>query len=300
MSKGLHIKRKNEYIENYLQNKGELQLLGKGDGAEVLIQKVSANETVFIEAAEYSEVMEFYYILEGEVEFVDSDVHLGPGDYFYCHYLKEPVEVRSLSDSKWLYFTTNPVFQDLSSSIKELVELSKLVEEKDSYTHSHTQSVKDYALKIGNNLRLSKEKIENIAFAAILHDIGKIDIPDEIIKKPGKLTDEEFDIIKQHPIIGAEIVKKTYYENLSEIILQHHERINGTGYPYGLKGDEIIIEAQVVAMADTFHAMASDRPYRKAMDIKDIVEEIRGLSGVHFDKKLVDALIEILEEENEI
>ena len=184
--------------------------------------------------------------------------------------------------------------------IQELVKLTESVADKDQYTHEHNLSVKNYATKIGNNLRLSKEIIENIAFAAILHDIGKVDIPDEILKKPGKLTEEEFDIIKEHPIIGVEMVKETHYENLSDIILQHHERIDGTGYPYGLKGDEIMIEAQVVAMADVFHAMASDRPYRKAIDIKDIVEEINGLSGIQYDKKIVDALMEIIEEDNEI
>lgn len=296
----IHIRKKNNYLENYVQRSGELQLLSKGDGSEVMIQKINANATVFIEPGENIEIMEFFYILEGELKFQGSNDPLKQGDYFYSHYLTKPTEFYTLSHVTLLYFTTQPVFQYLSSTVSELMKLSKTVEEKDSYTHSHANTVKDYAMRIGNKLRLSKEKIENIGFAAILHDIGKIDIPDEILKKPGELTEEEFEIIKKHPIIGAEMVKGTYYENLSDIILQHHERIDGTGYPYGFKGDEIIIEAQVIAMADTYHAMSSDRPYRKALDPIDIVNELKELSGKRFDEKIVDALVEILKEENEI
>lgn len=300
MGKGLHICRNGNYLKNFIQTAGELQLLSKGDGAEVLIQKARENSTVFIEPGKNVELMEFYYVLKGELEFVDCKERIAQGDYFYSHYLTEPVELRTIADIELLYFATRHVFQDLRTTIGELMELSKEVEGKDDYTHSHTNTVKDYAIKIGNKLGLSKEKVGKIGFAAMLHDIGKIDIPDEILKKPGKLTEEEFEIIKQHPIIGAEKVKGTYYENLSEIILQHHERIDGSGYPYGLKGDEVIIEAQVIAMADTYHAMVSDRPYRKGIDPKDIIKELKELSGKLYNKEIVDALLEILEEDNEI
>lgn len=300
MGKGLHIVKKNHYLDSSTQKSGELQLLGKGDGAEVLLQKVDANVTIFIEPGENIELMEFFYVLEGELKFVDSNKYLNKGDCFYSHCLSDPVELRTLTDIVLLYFTTRPIFHHLSTTIQELVRLTESIEDKDYYTHDHTLKVKDYATRIGNKLGLSKGKIENIGFAAILHDIGKIDIPDKILKKPGKLTEEEFEIIKQHPIIGAEKVKATYYENLSDIILQHHERIDGTGYPYGLQGDEIMIEAQVIAMADTYHAMISDRPYRKGLHSEDIVQELKELSGKHYDEKIVHALLEILKEDDEI
>lgn len=300
MSKGVHIGKKDSYIENYVQNTAELQLLAHGDNCEVLIQKVDANTTIFIEPGRNTELMEFFYVLEGELEKIDTSERIQVGDYFYSSYLSLPVQFKTITDIVLLYFTTQPMFKYLSTTIDELVQLTEKVEVKDLYTHGHTLEVKDYAIKIGNKLGLSRNSIEKIAFAAILHDIGKIDIPDKILKKPGKLTKEEFDIIKKHPVIGAEMVKETYYENLSDIILQHHERIDGTGYPYGLKGDEIMIEAQVIAMADTYHAMASDRPYRKGIDPKEIVEELKELSGKLYDKKIVDALFEILEEDNEI
>ena len=299
MTKGLHICKNGRFLESYIQNSGELQLLGRGDGAEVMIQNVRAYLPVFIEPAANTEILEFYYILDGSIEFIDTKDVSSKGDYFYSHHLTKPVELRTLTQVKLLYFTTYPTFIKLSRTINELVDISEKVQEKDIYTHSHTNHVKDYALKVGNKLRLSKEKIENIGLAAMLHDIGKIDVPDSILKKPGKLTDEEYEIIKKHPEKGAQLVKETYYESVSDIILQHHERIDGSGYPYGLKGNEIMIEAQVVAIADTYHAMISDRPYRKAIPQDEIIEELKGLRGIQYSKQVIDALIEILQEEKE-
>ena len=299
MVKGLHICKKGRYLESYGQSAGELQLLGRGDGAEVMIQNIIANKPVFVEPGDNIEIMEFFYIIEGEVEFADSKERLTKGDYFFSHLLTKPVELRTLTNVELLYFTTQPIFHNLSTTIRQLMELSDQVQEKDSYTHSHTNNVKEYALKIGNKLRLSKEKIENIGLAAMLHDIGKIEVPDYILNTPGKLTEEEFDIIKKHPVIGAELVKETYYENLSDIILQHHERIDGSGYPSGLKGNEILIEAKVVAMADVYHAMITDRPYRKGLKYSEIIKELKELSGIKYDKEIVDALLDIMKEERE-
>lgn len=300
MTKGFHVGKKDTYLENFVQNAGELQLLGMGDGAEIMIQLIRSDSTVFIEPGDDSELMEFFYILEGEIELVDSGKHLKQGDYFYSHLLTEPIEIKTITDTKLLYFVTQPVFRHLSKTIRELMVLSDKVEEKDTYTHSHTNIVKDYAIKLGNKLGLSKEKIQNIGLAAMFHDIGKIDIPDEILKKPGKLTDEEFDLIKEHPDIGAAMLRETYYEDLADIILQHHERIDGSGYPQALKGEEILIEAQVIGMADSYHAMASDRPYRKALSTEYIIEELTELRGKLYGEKIVDAMIEIIHEEMEL
>lgn len=299
MTKGLHIFKNGGYLESYTQSSGKLRLLGKGDGAEVMIQNVKSHVPVFIEPAANTEILEFYYILDGNIEFIDTKEVLSKGDYFYSHHLTRPVELRTLTHVEFLYFTTDPTFIKLSGTIHELMDMSEKVQEKDIYTHSHTNYVKNYALRIGNKLRLSKEQIENIGLAAMLHDIGKIDVPDSILKKPGKLTDEEYEIIKKHPLKGAELVKETYYEKVSDIILQHHERIDGSGYPYGLKGNEIMIEAQIIAIADTYHAMISDRPYRKAIPQDKVIKELKGLRGLQYNKEVIDALFEILEEEKQ-
>lgn len=302
MENGFYIGVGNQYIEKFVQNSGELSLLGKGDGTEVMLQKIKANEVVVVEPGDNGELMEFFYIIEGELEFQKDNkkIILKQGDHFYSHFLKETIQFNTISDVTLLYFTTQPVFHYLSATIRELLQLAKKVEEKDMYTHTHMQRVKDYSVKIGNRLNLSKEKIENIAFASLFHDLGKIYIPDEILNKPGPLTDEEFELIKKHPSDGVELVKKTYYENIAEIIHQHHERLNGSGYPRGLKGKEILLEARIIAVSDTYDAMTTDRAYRDALPTQAVVDELIRLKGTYYDEVVVDALISILKEEEVI
>ncbi|MDR7871029.1 MAG: HD-GYP domain-containing protein [Tissierellaceae bacterium] len=300
MNKGIHIGKKDSFLDRFIQNKAELRLLGKGDGSEVMLQKISANENVIIEPGDYTELMEFFYILDGELEFKcnkSKDI-LQSGDYFYTHHLKEHIQFFTITEVTLLYFSTQPIFHYLSSTIKDLVNLANSVEEKDIYTHGHIQRVKDYGLKIGNKMGLSKEKIENVGFAALFHDLGKLNVPDEILNKPGRLTDEEFEVIKGHSSWGAEIVTKTYFENISEIIKQHHERIDGSGYPNGLKGDEILIEARIIAVADSYDAMTSERSYKDELTPKVAIEELISLKGKLYDSDVVDALVEVLKDEN--
>ncbi len=300
MYKGIHIGINGSFIENFVQNSGELKLLGKGDGSEVMLQRIKANETVIIEPGDNIELMEFFYILEGELELDDnqSKTTLKRGDYFYSHCLYEHVQFETKSQVSLLYFSTQPVFNFLSTTINELVELANTVEKKDYYTHDHIQRVKNYGIMIGNKLRLSKEKIENIAFAALFHDLGKINVPDYVLNKPDRLTDEEFGLIKKHSAWGAELVSKTYFENLSKIIRQHHEKIDGSGYPDGLKSDEILIEAKIIGVADAYDAMTSNRSYRKALNPQDAVDELLRFKDKHYDAEIVDALIEVLKEGN--
>lgn len=296
MQKDFYIGKKDTFKEQFVQTSATLSLLGKGDGAEVMIQEINANATVFIDPAEVKDVLEFFYILDGRLEIYKdkSKIELKEDDYFYVHDLGEHLQFITITDVKLLYFSTQPVFHYLSSTIKELVELTNIVEEKDIYTHGHISRVKEYALKIGNKMRLSEETIENIGFASLFHDIGKINVPDEILKKAGKLTIEEFDIMKNHSLWGSEIVSKTYFEKLSEIIGQHHERIDGSGYPDMISGEDISVEAKVIAVADSYDAMTSDRPYREAMLPSIAVEELISLKEIQYDGKIVDALIEVL------
>lgn len=297
---GIHIGKKGSFLDNSVQNSGELRLLGKGDGSEVMLQRVNANETVMIMPGDHIELMEFFYILEGELE-LDYDhtkTILKSGDHFYTHHLYDHIQFITLTDVTLLYFSTQPVFHFISSTIKELLVLANSVEDKDIYTHGHIQRVKDYGLKIGNKMRLSNEKLENIGFAALFHDMGKVNVPDEVLNKPDKLTDEEFDLVKEHSAWGAELVSSTYFESLSKIIRQHHERLDGSGYPDGLKDEEILIEAKIIAVADAYDAMTSDRAYRKGITPLAAINELVRLKDVHYDADVVNALLEVLEEEN--
>ena len=131
-----------------------------------------------------------------------------------------------------------------------------------------------------------------LKYAAILHDIGKIGIPDSILNKPGRLTDEEYRLVKEHPAIGAEIVKQVKaLEPVASIILQHQERWDGKGYPYGMKGEDIPMEARIISVLDAYDAMTSDRSYRKALPVQTAIAELKRCSGTQFDPKVVNAFL---------
>jgi HD-GYP domain-containing protein (c-di-GMP phosphodiesterase class II) len=299
---GLYLGQNESYLEKVTQKSAELSLIGRGDGAEIMIQKIRSQEIFFIEPSDRNETLEFFYILEGSIdcERDNQNVILNKGEYFYARGLKQTVCLKTISEVTLLYFSTAPFFHYLSKGIKELTSMNENVEEKDIYTHNHGVRVRDYSLKIAKILGFSSERLENIVFASLCHDVGKVFVPDEILNKPGKLTEEEFDLIKKHPVDGAKMARGTFMENLDEIIAQHHERIDGSGYPYGLKGYEILLEAKIIAIADSFDAMTSDRSYRKAMDMEVAFKELKSLSGIHYDETVVEAFEEVLKEENKI
>ncbi|WBW97126.1 HD-GYP domain-containing protein [Oceanirhabdus sp. W0125-5] len=299
MHQGLFLGQNNKYIENFTQKSSELRLLAKGDGTEIMLQKINSGIFFVISPGENGELMEFFYILEGCIEVHEEDniSILKQGEYFYAHHLRETVKFKAKDDVTLLYVTTQPVFQYLSKTLKELTDIVKDVDKKDSYTYSHDKRVQKYSIKIANKLRLSKERFEHLAVAAQLHDIGKINVPIEILNKPGRLTPEEFECIKKHSSDGRELVKKTYYANIGTIIEQHHERLDGSGYPYGLKGQDILLEAKIIAVADTYDAMTTDRPYRKGLSPETALNELKRLSGIHYDEEVVNVFEEILKEE---
>jgi len=183
------------------------------------------------------------------------------------------------------------------SSIRAIVNA---IEEKDEYTRGHTGRVTEYSLLIGKRLGLSNDEIKTLELSALLHDVGKIGIPDSILRKPGRLTDEEYAVIKSHPLRGVKILEPI--ENIRHIlpgIRHHHERYDGKGYPDGLKGKKIPFYARIIAVADAFDAMTSDRPYRKGLPIEIARKEIEENRGTQFDPECADAFLRELDENPE-
>lgn len=179
--------------------------------------------------------------------------------------------------------------------ISTIEAFNSALEAKDPYTYGHASRVEEYSVKLGQAYGLSNDKIQNLKNAAILHDIGKIGIKDNILNKAGKLTQEEFSEIMTHPTIGADIIKKVdFLEKISDTIRYHHEKYNGEGYPDGLKGEEIPIESCILAIADCYDAMTSDRPYRKALTSDEALEEIKRNAGTQFHPELAEKFIEII------
>jgi len=175
-----------------------------------------------------------------------------------------------------------------------IISLAAAIDARDHYTHGHSNNVANIATATARKLKLDKENVNNIYFASMLHDIGKIGIPDKVLLKRGKLTEKEFNVIKRHPIYGVKILK--HIPRLSPIvpiIYHEHERYDGKGYVEGLRGKKIPVESRIIAVADAYEAMTSNRPYRKAMSKRKAIEEIKKNSGTQFDPKVVKAFLEV-------
>ncbi|WP_232336719.1 HD domain-containing phosphohydrolase [Planococcus lenghuensis] len=246
--------------------------------------------------------VEFYYIISGVIQgVVDGEtIELNAGDFFSAQGLSEIVQFQVKTEVSVLVVTSTPLFHLVSKEMAELRKVGEQVEQKDRYTFNHSTRVANYAVKTATKMQHNKEKIRNLMIAAVLHDIGKINVPEEVLNKVGKLTDEEFDGLKKHPVDGADMVRKTAYAHIAPIIEQHHERVNGSGYPFRLKGEEILTEAKIIGVCDTFDAMTEDRAYRKAFSVMTAVDEIQRLSGIMYDPEVVAAFMEVLKEEGKL
>ncbi len=179
-------------------------------------------------------------------------------------------------------------------NIESVLALVQAIEMRDPYTKGHSLQVAELSIEIARNFGFSEQNLELIKFAGLLHDIGKIAIPETILNKPSSLTEEEWMIIKKHPIQSAEIIKPI--KSLSMIekwLLYHHERWDGSGYPQGLRGNEIPVEARILAISDTYSAMTGDRPYRKGLSDEQTREEIKRFAGRQFDPALVEIFLGI-------
>lgn len=184
----------------------------------------------------------------------------------------------------------------LAETNKDLISsLVSAIEAKDKYTLGHSQRVSDYAVSIAKQLHMSPEQIDEIRVAGMLHDVGKIGIADEILHKPSKLSEDEYEEVKKHPSIGSFILNTLELSDTTmEAINYHHERYDGKGYPLGLSGKELSLEAQIIALSDAYDAMTSDRPYRKAMTHEEAINEIKKCSDTQFNP----ALVSIMEKTN--
>lgn len=184
----------------------------------------------------------------------------------------------------------------LKRSLEDAISvLSRALEMRDPYTAGHQKRVTQLACMIGIEMGLDGDMMDGIRLAGLVHDIGKINVPSEILTKPGRLSQIEHDLIRIHPEAGYDILKDIEFPwPIAEIVRQHHERMDGSGYPQGLAGETIRIEARIIAVADVIDAMASHRPYRPAMGLEKALEEVEGKKGILYDKEIVEACARVL------
>jgi PAS domain S-box-containing protein/putative nucleotidyltransferase with HDIG domain len=205
--------------------------------------------------------------------------------------------VLDVSKQKETELALKETTQKLSLVLSQTVQaMSTITEMRDIYTAGHQQRVAHISEKIAYELKLPAQTIEGVKIAALLHDLGKISVPSEILTKPSRLSFHEFELVKDHAQLGYEILKSIDFPYpIAEIIRQHHERIDGSGYPRGLSGKDMLLEAKIIAVADVVEAISSHRPYRPALGIETALSEIKRLSGKEFDSDVVSACLKIFE-----
>ena len=213
---------------------------------------------------------------------------------------KEELELKNRQYQMGLEHIVEEKTNALKSAIKGIISLlSFVVEARDPYTAGHQRRVGNLAAEIGKKLELDKRVIEQIRMIGYIHDIGKIAIPAEILSKPGPLTDLELCMVKTHAFSGYEMLMTVDLpEVIAQTIYQHHERCDGSGYPRGLRGSQLSLEAQILMVADVVEAMMSHRPYRPALGLNCALEEIRTNSGTQFNREVVNACLALFEEDH--
>ena len=211
-------------------------------------------------------------------------------------------KIAGLEEVKLEYNQVDKKLKQTYKKLQKFIEgiayiIMKVVETRDPYSIGRQQRVSKLAIAIAREMKLSQDKIEGTRIASLVHDIGKVNLPTEIVSKPSKLIEVEFNLIKNYPRVGYDILKKVDFPwPIAEIVLQHQEKIDGSGYPRGLKGDEICIEAKILGVANVVEAMSSYKSYRPALSIDEALAEIAENKNVLFDPEVVDTCIKLFKE----
>ena len=226
---------------------------------------------------------------------VSNWVVMKEGEPFEVVGIMRDVTKRKLAEIE-LQKTLDRIRTTLTATVSAL---AYAVEMRDPYTAGHQRRVADLACRLGEVLELSEDELDGVRLAALIHDVGKMRVPTDILTNPGKLTDAEFSIIKTHSQVGFDVLKGIeFVRPVAEIVHQHHERIDGSGYPQGLTAGEILLEARILAVADVVEAMASHRPYRPALGLNVARKEIEDQAGTRYDSRVAEACVTLLDEKH--
>jgi HD-GYP domain-containing protein (c-di-GMP phosphodiesterase class II) len=277
----------------------DIKLLAKRDEMEIMSQRLAASSTVWLVPADDEDTLEFFFVHSGELEILVDGVPrtFVAGESFYISGLRQDMLVRAKKDALLLYVANRPMFQDTLDFERDHERLLEQIQEKDHYTHTHSLSVMHYAVKLFEALQRaglrSDISVDDMVIASTFHDIGKCYVPDEILKKKGPLTPSEMRSIYHHPIDSARLLEPEYGERVAEIARNHHEREDGSGYPFGLTGAEISTEAKILAVADCFDAMTTDRGYNRVMSYEEAAVELAGLTD-KLDARITALLLQLV------
>lgn len=278
-------------------NEPSTQLLAKQGDLEVILYRIKGESVVWLFPASDPNAIEYFFVHAGGVDLAMEDglVSLGAGESFSVSGLKTDVPVRMHGDTEIVYVTNCPVFEAVQDVDKSLQELLTRIDEKDHYTSRHSKAVLQYSLAIYDAMQDRGPNIarEDLAFAALFHDVGKCFVPVEILQKPDKLEQAELRYILRHPIDSGRMLLPKFGEQIAEIARNHHERLDGTGYPRGLHAEDISLSSQIVAVADAFDAMTSNRGYNVVKTFTQAAEELVSLPH-QYDTRITGALMQLV------
>jgi HD-GYP domain-containing protein (c-di-GMP phosphodiesterase class II) len=292
---GLKLYRRTESLEVARSAAGEATLLATSPGLEVIRGTLAKGHRLHVYPTQDTALSstEVYILLHGSLQYEQGSTYhvLEPGDYLVAQQLKTVAVFSALTDITFLYISSQPSFAEISESLKILKSLARRIQRKDAgETEDHCRRTRARCLAMARTLSLSQEQLHLLNYAAYFHDIGKIKVPPRILKKPGALTEGEWNIIRQHPTYGRKLLEDSFFKDAGVIIEQHHERLDGSGYPYGLAGSEICVEASIIAVADAYDAMTSNRPYRHALSHETALAELERYTGRYYPSEIVKVL----------
>lgn len=271
----------------------------KQQTVEVNLYHYKKNTGFSIESTMHSEAIKTYFILRGSCRHLEAECVLYAGDLLAVGELDEFVNLYMLEDTDILVHAVHlDAFQQKNRHSTQVSQVLSKIQEKDSYTETHCSRVFTLVYQMALRLGYKGNRLFNILRAARYHDVGKIYIEDAILTKPGALTDEEYHQMKRHVVLGEELIAGVFNAEIFKIMSQHHERMDGSGYPEGLKGFEISEEGRILAICDSFDAMVTDRVYKQGKEISESLAELKSQSGRLYDGELVAIFADLIEAMN--
>lgn len=283
--------------ESAAESEPSTRLLSKHGDLEVILHRIKGESVVWLFPASDPNAMEYFFIHAGGVDLALDDglVSLTAGESFTVSALTRDIPVKMHGDSEILYVTNCPAFDSVKLVDDSLKELLTRIDEKDHYTSRHSKAVLQYALALYDGMQDRGPDIprDDLAFAALFHDVGKCFVPTEVLQKPDKLEQHEMRYILRHPIDSGRMLLQDFGEQIAEIARNHHERLDGSGYPRGLYAEDISLSSQIVAVADVFDAMTTNRGYNEVKTFLEAAEELVSLPQ-QFDSRITTVLMQLV------
>ena len=279
------------------QSANVYKLLVEYGNVSIMLCRIAPHSVVWITPGEEHKYLEFYMILSGTLSLTrGGKTHtLGKGDSFYFVELDEDISITPHEEIELMCVTSKPIFSEFLQFVNDLNDLNGQIERKDHYTFGHSRRVMRFAEALGRKLDLGADSLHDLLLAALYHDVGKCYLSSDILNKPGALDDDELVAMRRHPSDSAVLLKGRFTDEVARIASNHHERLDGSGYPGGLTAEQLDQPSRILAVADVFDAMTSDRSYKKGMPVQNALQELRKLTAL-YDGDVIDALAALCED----